>query len=106
MGRCLEKNDVPDKAFNRYMNVVYTFINENVERSPYSVMWFTRSAFGAAALKEKEKAWLEAVSVYRRVIEANVPARDEAVNRIEKIKKDNWLLFQQAEEMGHVGFDG
>jgi len=99
VGRCLEKTDVPDQAFSRYMNVVYTFINENVEHSPYSVMWFTRAAFGAAALKEKEKAWTEVVSVYGRVIEADVPAKDEAANRIEKIKKDNWLLFEQAKEM-------
>jgi len=94
LGRCLEKTDVPDQAFNRYMNVVYTFINENIERSPYSVLWFTRSAFGAATLKEKEKAWLEAVQVYERVIEADVPAKEDAANRIEKIKKDNWLMFQ------------
>ncbi|WP_168433413.1 tetratricopeptide repeat protein [Pontiella sulfatireligans] len=98
IGRCLEKTNVPDKAFSRYMNVVYTFINENVERSPYSVMWFTRSAFGAAALKEKEKAWLEAAQVYGRVLEANVPAQEEAAKRIEKIKKDNWLLFEESAE--------
>ncbi|MEN7972294.1 MAG: tetratricopeptide repeat protein [Verrucomicrobiota bacterium] len=98
VGRCLEKTYVPEKAFSRYMNVVHTFIVENVERSPYSVMWFTRSAFGAAALKEKEKAWLDAVVVYDRVIEANVPAKDEAAKRIKKIKNDNWLLFEQAEE--------
>ncbi|MCF7818486.1 MAG: tetratricopeptide repeat protein [Kiritimatiellales bacterium] len=106
VGRCLEKTGLPDKAFSRYMNVVYTFINENVERSPNAVMWFTRSAFGAAALKEKDKAWLDAVQVYGRVIEANVPAKDEAGKRIEKIKNDNWLLFQQAEEKNHVGIDG
>lgn len=94
VGRCLEKTDVPGKAFSRYMNVVYTFINENVERSPYSILWFTRSAFGAAAIMEKEKAWEDAVSVYQRVIEADVPAKGEAAKRIEKIKKDNWLLFQ------------
>ena len=96
IGRCHEKTFVPDKAFNRYMNVVYTFINENVERSPYSVMWFTRSAFGAAALKEKEKAWEEAAQVYDRVVEANVPAAEEALKRIKKIKSENWLLFEQA----------
>ena len=98
VGRCLEKTNVPDRAFNRYMSVVYTFINEPEERSPYSVMWFTRSAFGAAVLKEKEQSWLEAVSIYQRVLEADVPARDEAAKRIEKIKKDNWLLFEQADE--------
>jgi TolA-binding protein len=106
IGRCLEKTNVPDKAFSRYMNVVYTFINENVERSPYSVMWFTRAAFGAATLKEKEKAWQDAVQIYDRVVEANVPAKDEALKRIEKIKNDNWLLFQQAEETSNVGTDG
>ena len=106
VGRCLEKTNMPEPAFNRYMNVVYTFINENIEHSSYSVMWFTRSAFGAAALKERDKAWRDAVQVYERVIEANVPAKDEAGKRIEKIKQDNWLLFQQTEEMTHVGIDG
>ena len=106
IGRCLEKTNIFDKAFSRYMNVVYTFINEGVERSPYSVMWFTRAAFGAAAIKEKQKAWVDAVQVYERVVEANVPAKDEAQKRIDKIKTDNWLLFQQAEEGDHVGTDG
>lgn len=106
IGRCLEKSGSADRAFSRYMNVVYTFINENIERSPYSVMWFTRSAFGAATLKEMEKAWLEAAKVYERVLEANVPAKDEALKRLQKIKKDNWLLFQQAEETDYVGTDG
>ncbi len=99
---CLEKTNVSDKAFSRYMNVVYTFINENVERSPYTVTWFTRSAFGAAAIKEKQRAWKEAVQVYERVVEANVPAQDEALKRIEKIKAENWLLFQSPEETGHA----
>ncbi|MDF7826072.1 tetratricopeptide repeat protein [Pontiellaceae bacterium B12227] len=103
---CLEKTNVSDKAFSRYMHVVYTFLNENVEHSPYSVTWFTRSAFGAAAIKEKQRAWVDAVQVYERVIEANVPAKEEAQKRIDKIKKENWLLFQQPEETVHVGTDG
>ncbi|HEY5621785.1 MAG TPA: tetratricopeptide repeat protein [Pontiella sp.] len=106
IGRCHEKTGMPAKAFNRYMNVVYTFMNENVERSPYAVMWFTRSAFGAAALKEIDQAWVEAARIYERVVEANVPAGDEAVKRLERLKKDNWLLFQRTEETDHVGIDG
>ncbi len=104
IGRCLEVTGMPDKAFSRYMNVVYTF--RNVERNPYSIRWFTRAAFGAAALKENEQAWVEAVNVYKRVLEADVPARGDALKRIEKIKTANWLLFQQAEEKDHVGTDG
>lgn len=104
LGRCLEKTGMYDKAFSRYMNVVYSF--KNIERTPYSIMWFTRSAFSAATLKENVQAWKEAVQVYERVIEADVPAKDEALKRIEKIKNANWLLFQQAGETDHVGTDG
>jgi len=103
IGRCYEKTGSIEQAFSRYMNVVYTFINERVERTPNSILWFTRAAFGAAALKEKEHIWVEAVNVYDRVIGAGVPAAAEAQKRIERIKKENWLLFQQSEEMGNVG---
>ena len=95
LGRCLEKTNAPDKAFGRYMNdVVYLFINGNVEHSPESVMWFTRAAWAAAQLKEKEKAWQDAVKVYQRVVEANVPAGDDAAKRILEIKAEHWLEFQ------------
>ncbi|MEI6892504.1 MAG: tetratricopeptide repeat protein [Pontiella sp.] len=106
IGQCLEKMNASDKAFSRYMNVVYTFINENVERSPYTVTWFTRSAMAAASIKEKQRAWPDAVHVYERIIEAGVPGKDWAAEQIDKIKKENWLLFQQPEEMDHVGTDG
>jgi hypothetical protein len=105
IGRCLEKIGSFEKAFSRYMNVVYTFINERVERTPYSIMWFTRAAFGAASLKEKDHVWVEAVKIYERVIGAGVPAGDEAQKRIERIKIENWLLFQQSEETDNVGID-
>jgi len=106
IGRCMEKTGQADKAFAHYMNVVYTFLTENVERSPDSEFWFTRSAFSAAAIKEKGKAWKEAVQVYRRVEEAQVPAKEEAAKRIEHIHKENWILFQNPEEMKNAGTDG
>ena len=95
MGRCLEKTGAPDAAFNRYMGVVYTFKNEQMVHSSQNVMWFTRSAFEAAKLKERGKMWVEAVQVYERVVEVGVPSQDEALKRIKKIKKENWLLFQE-----------
>ncbi|MBN2786566.1 MAG: tetratricopeptide repeat protein [Pontiellaceae bacterium] len=96
IGRCLEKQGMFDKAFSRYMNVVYSF--PATERSPRSVMWFTRASFGAAALKENEQSWVDAVQVYERVVEAAVPAADEARKKMEKIRTANWLLFEQARE--------
>lgn len=106
IGRCFEMTHVLNKAFSRYMNAVYTFINESEERSSYGIRWFTRSAIAAGALKEKEKAWVDAVNVYERVIEANVPAKEWAIEQIKRIKNDNWLLFQKAEESNDVGTDG
>jgi hypothetical protein len=76
-----------------------------VDRTPHSILWFTRAAFGAASLKEKERVWVEAVRIYDRVIAAGVPAMDEAQKRIERIKTENWLLFQQSEETDNVGID-
>ncbi|QBG47570.1 tetratricopeptide repeat protein [Verrucomicrobia bacterium S94] len=100
IGECLEKTNVSDKAFSRYMNVVYTFINEDVERSPYTITWFTRSARSAGAIKERQRAWKEAVQVYERLLEADVneSANQWAEERIAKIKQENWLLFQEQEE--------
>ena len=103
IGRCFEKTNQPQKAFAHYINVIYTFLNKDIEYSPNSILWFTRAAFGSATIKEKEKAWVEAVKIYQRVIEANVPSKDEAKKRIEKIKQENWLLFQQKEGEKNVG---
>ncbi|MBN2683787.1 MAG: tetratricopeptide repeat protein [Pontiellaceae bacterium] len=96
VGRCQESLNMPDNAFSRYMRVVYSF-KDSEERTPFSIMWFTRSAMGAAAIKERQREWVEAVNVYERVVEAQVPARIEALKRIERIKSENWLLFQQSE---------
>lgn len=103
IGRCLEKTGMYDKAFSRYMNVVYRF--RDIERTPYSTMWFTRAAFAAAALKENQQAWKDAVQVYERVVESGVAAKDEAEKKIETIKNENWLLFEQTEEMSDVGIN-
>lgn len=103
LGRCLEKTGVADQAFSRYMNVVYTFINENADHSASSTSWFIRAAIGAAELKEKERDWPEAVRVYERILEADMPGKDakeEARRRIDRIRSDNWLLFEQGGETG------
>ena len=34
------------------------------------------------------------VNLYRRVIEANVPAAVEAEQRVEKIRSEHWTMFQ------------
>lgn len=92
MGRCLEKLGRLAEAFEYYMKVVYTY-PESQDRDPQSNVWFTRAAFNAAEMKEQEKSWAKAVNIYQRVIEADVPAKRDAQERINKIRMDHWLFF-------------
>jgi tetratricopeptide (TPR) repeat protein len=64
VGRCLEELNMPEKAFSRYMNVVYPFLKEAPERTPDMAFWFSRSAMGAAAIKERQREWVEARACY------------------------------------------
>ena len=94
MGRCKEKLGQPAEALELYVNVVYSYLDDAKSGNPGSPLWFTRAAFNAAAIKESEEKWREAVNLYRRVIEANVPAAVEAEQRVEKIRSEHWTMFQ------------
>lgn len=93
IGRCEEKNGNPDAALERYMNVVYThldYVGDGREGAP---VWFIRAAFGAARIKEEAGQWREAIAIYERVVNANIPAGEEARKRIQTIRIEHWLLF-------------
>ncbi|HAL91911.1 MAG TPA: hypothetical protein DCM68_02665, partial [Verrucomicrobia bacterium] len=92
VGRCLEKMNRVPAALDRYMEVVYSFLQE--EQPPAeAAVWFTRAAFGTAALQENAGRWKEAAGIYRRVADAGVPAAAEARGRTERIRQEHWVLF-------------
>jgi TolA-binding protein len=93
IGRCKEKMGQPAEALEHYVNVVYGYLDDAKNGNPGSPLWFTRAAFSAAAIKESEEKWREAVNLYKRVIEANAPAAAEAKQRVEKIRAEHWDLF-------------
>ncbi len=92
MGRCAERAARPGEAFDHYMNVVYGHLEARERGDIGSPLWFVRSAFGAAALKEREGGWREAVSIYRRVVAAGGAAAVEAQERINRIRLEQWGL--------------
>lgn len=92
IGRCLEKMGRPTAALDRYLEVVYAFLEEP-KPTPEATVWFTRAAFSAAGLQEKAGQWKEAFQIYRRVTNADVPAADEARARMARIRQDHWNLF-------------
>ena len=92
IGRCLEKMGRSAAALDRYMEVVYSYLQE--ARPPAeATVWFTRSAFAAAALQERAGRWKEAFGIYRRVADSDAPAAPEARDRMERIRKEHWVLF-------------
>ena len=87
--RCEEKIGNNTAALEHYTAAVYSIDEQHQTLSPAAVLWFTRSAFEAADLLERQQKWREAVHIYTRIVQANVPAADEAGKRIEKIRQDH-----------------
>lgn len=88
-GRCLEKMGRRNDAFEAYMNVVYGWLGLRDRGQFAEPVWFARSAFAAAALKEADQQRAEAIRIYERVIESGIPAGADAAKRIESLRGDS-----------------
>lgn len=92
-GRCREKSGLERAAQRDYMKVVYDYLDEKHPQLSTSSIWFTRAAFGAAAIEENHARWRQAVRIYERVVEANVPAASDARDRIRDIRLEHWMIL-------------
>jgi TolA-binding protein len=90
IARYLEKAGHVASAFDHYMDVVYSYLRLP-SPAPEAAVWFTRSAFAAAAIRERAGDWREAAAIYRRLAESRVPASPEALDRAEALARDHWL---------------
>lgn len=97
IGKCLEKLGRTAEAFEQYYLKVIVRYFEDWEKGVWhneaSKVWFTRAAFNAADIMEARKDWQRVVSILERIISANVPAAEEARERIRKIRAEHWWLF-------------
>ena len=87
-GRCYEKLGRRTEAFEYYMNVVYGWLGLRDRGLFAEPVWFARAAFAAAALKEADQQWAEALRIYERVQAAGIPAGADAAKRIERIRNE------------------
>ncbi|MDZ4199587.1 MAG: tetratricopeptide repeat protein, partial [Kiritimatiellia bacterium] len=92
-GRCYERMDRAEDAFEAYMQVVYEQVQAVQDGRPGNDLWFSRAAFHAAALKEKAGEWREAAGIYRRIIETGSSAADDAQNRLNRLRLEPWRNF-------------
>lgn len=97
IGRCLEKQERAKDALDQYyLKVIIRYFEDRekgIWHNENSKVWFTRAAFNAADIMEERKDWRGVVSILERVVKAAVPAADQAKERIEKIKSEQWWLF-------------
>ena len=97
MGRCAQKMDRPDEAFEAYIEVVYSFLGEALVRSSKNLLWFTRAGFAAATLQVDLENPTGAIAVYDRMVEAAVPASNEAQKRAEALRSSLQSVGQELE---------
>lgn len=97
IGRCLEKSGRAADAITQYMATAYDYLQQDGLPAEASV-WFTRSAFAAAALQEQAGNWREAIGIYRRVANSGVAASNEATVRIRRLQEDHWYQLRPGEE--------
>jgi len=93
IGRCHEKAGRPAMARDiYYQKVVLPFLEARQLAQPLNDRaraWFSRAAFNAAELYEKEQDWASAVGVLLRLSRENVPGRAEALERARRLRRDH-----------------
>jgi len=85
LARAYEKLGRSEEAVNHYLNVVYDWLAGREDGIPVDEVWFVRSAFSAATLKESTQAWGDAITIYNRVIDSGITAGKDARIRIDRI---------------------
>lgn len=93
IGRAYERLGRNGEAFRYYLDTVYGWLQARAQGQFIEPVWFVRAAFDAAALKESEQQWDEAIRIYERVIETALPAGADAEKRIQKIRNDRASLL-------------
>ncbi|MCO6401112.1 MAG: tetratricopeptide repeat protein [Verrucomicrobia bacterium] len=86
IGRCYERLGRGSEAFRYYLDTVYGWLSAREQGQFVEPVWFVRAAFAAAALKEGERQWDEAIRIYQRVVESGLPAGADAEKQIQKIQ--------------------
>jgi len=93
IGRCLEKMKQNDAALDQYYSrVIVRYLDDRRRGVWYSEAagtWFVRAAFQAAELLEQKNQIDQAVQILNRVVQAGVPGKEEAQQRIQRLRKEH-----------------
>jgi TolA-binding protein len=97
IGRCYAKLGHMDEALEQYYTKVINRYFEETAKGVWhneaSKVWFTRAARDAADILEARKDWRGAVSLLGKIVDAGMPASEEAKERSERIRTERGWLF-------------
>ncbi|MEI6807225.1 MAG: tetratricopeptide repeat protein [bacterium] len=96
IGACLQKMQRYEEAMEQlYSKVMIPYLDDPrqiLREYPACQVWFTRAAFDIVERRETQKKWQDAIRILKRIVDAGVPAADEAKKRIDKIRLQLWIL--------------
>jgi TolA-binding protein len=91
IGRCLQKKRQVDAAIDQfYSRVVLRYLDDRSKGIYYTEAaksWFVQAAFEAADLLEQKKEFDQAERILNRVIQSDAPGREDAEQRIKRLRK-------------------
>lgn len=90
IGQCYEKQDKLDDALQYYVKPLYV-PPESTE--PPERFWTCKAGRAAAAIKEQQQQWREAITLYQRLAEGCPDLKPLADDVIRKIRVQHGILF-------------
>ncbi len=86
MGAAYEKLGDNQAALNCY----YRVFSQDQKGEP-EYFWYYKAGFDAGRLLESQKLWKEAIAVYEKIAALEGPRAEEARNRVNKLRLENFL---------------
>ncbi len=86
MGAAYEKLGDTQAALNCY----YRVFSQDQKGEP-EYFWYYKAGFDAGRLLESQKLWKEAIAVYEKIAALEGPRAEEARNRVNKLRLENFL---------------
>lgn len=102
VGRCFEKMGESAKALEHYMDVIYGYFDAVDEGRRPVDLWFIRAVLSAADLFEADGQLAQAIAVCNKLVEAGLPAAEDARRRIAVLEERLERVRLENESAGDV----
>jgi tetratricopeptide (TPR) repeat protein len=92
IGQSCEKAGKLADAFEHYSKVVYESTTSPVANAPPERFWLGKAGLAAAALKEQQQQWREAITLYEKLLPLCPDLKPLLEERIRKLRVSHFIL--------------